>query len=303
VRSGWSQQGTWSGRGAPHAPSAEGGPPAKRRDLPHTGTHGERGQPVSLPSSRASGRCGPPQGGQVWERGASEGCSGREQRGMARWSDVSCATASHAHACRRPRGLCARAQLPARQDQECVARGAVATAGASLRPRWHWHQINWRRAHRHVRRVQSRLVQAAQAGKRRQVRALQPMLTRAGSGRAVAVKRVTTTRGTRTPGVDPGPWDPPAPNAPAVADRQHHSGRPLPRRRRAMPQSHGGTRDLGRPTRRDRARQALHWLALEPVADTRADPNSSGVRPGRATADAMGPCSGVWSRQTSAPWV
>jgi len=65
--------------------------------------------------------------------------------------------------------------------------GAVATAGASLRPRWHWHQINWRRAHRHVRRLQIRIVQAEQEGKRRKVRALQHILTRSWSGRAVAV--------------------------------------------------------------------------------------------------------------------
>src|SRR5262245_11023968 len=56
VLRGWSQKGTWSGLGAPNSPSADGGPPAKRRDLPHTGTHVERGQPVSLPSSRESGR-------------------------------------------------------------------------------------------------------------------------------------------------------------------------------------------------------------------------------------------------------
>jgi hypothetical protein len=49
VLSGWSQQGPWSGLGAPHAPRAAGGPPAKRRDLSHTGPHVERGTPVSRP--------------------------------------------------------------------------------------------------------------------------------------------------------------------------------------------------------------------------------------------------------------
>jgi RNA-directed DNA polymerase len=152
--------------------------------------------------------------------------------------------------------------------------GAVATAGASRRPRWHWHQITWRRAHRNVHRVQIRLVQAEQEGKRRKVRALPHILTRSWSGRAVAVKRVTTNRGTRTPGVDHVTGDTPAQNAQAVADLHHQSGRALPRRRIAMPKSHGGTRDLGIPTRRDRARPALHVLALEPVAETRADPHS-----------------------------
>ena len=120
--------------------------------------------------------------------------------------------------------------------------GAVATAGASLRPRWHWHQINWRRAQRHVRRWQIRIVQAEQEGKRRNVRALPHMLTRSWSGRAVAVKRVTTNRGKRTPGVDHVTWDTPEQNAQAVADLQHQSGHSLPLRRRAIPQSNGGTR-------------------------------------------------------------
>jgi RNA-directed DNA polymerase len=190
-----------------------------------------------------------------------------------------------------------------RQAQEFVERGAVATAGASRRPRWHWHQRNWRRAHRNVRRVQIRIVQAQQEGKWRKVRALPHMLTRSWSGRAVAVPRVTTNRGQRTPGVDQVIWDTPAKKAPAVADRPQRGGGTLPRRRGAIPKRHGGTRDLGMPTLRDRARPALHGLALEPIAETRADPNSSGIRPGRSTADAIGQCYGALSHKTSAPWV
>ena len=193
---------------------------------------------------------------------------------MALLSDVSRATSSYAPACRLPRGRCAREPLRARPAQECVGRGAVATAGARLRPRWHWHQLNWRRAHRHVPRVPIRIVPAAQEGKRRKVRALHHRLTRSWSGRAVAVKRVTTQRGQRTPGVDHVTWDTPEQTAPAVADRHQHRGPALPRRRRAIPKRTGGTRHLGMPTRRERARPALHVLALEPVADTRAAPNA-----------------------------
>lgn len=181
--------------------------------------------------------------------------------------------------------------------------GAVATAGASLRPRWHWHQMNWRRAHRNVRRVQIRIVQAQQEGKWRQVRALQHILTRSWSGRAVAVQRVTTNRGKRTPGVDHVIWDTPEKQAQAVADLQQRGGGTLPLRRVAIPKRHGGTRYLGIPTMRDRARQALHVLALEPIAETRADPNSYGFRPGRSTADAIGQCYCALSHKTSAPWV
>jgi len=53
----------------------------------------------------------------------------------------------------------------------------------------------------------------------------------------------------------------------------------------------------------DRAQQALHLLALEPIAETTADLNSYGFRPGRSTADAGEQCFVVLSRKASAQWV
>ena len=44
------------------------------------------------------------------------------------------------------------------------------------------------------------------------------------------------------------------------------------------------------PTMRDRAMQALYLLALDPIAETTADPNSYGFRKERSTADAMMQC-------------
>ncbi len=49
--------------------------------------------------------------------------------------------------------------------------------------------------------------------------------------------------------------------------------------------------------------QALHLLALEPVAETTADPNSYGFRPERATADAGEQCFISLARKVSAEWV
>jgi RNA-directed DNA polymerase len=54
---------------------------------------------------------------------------------------------------------------------------------------------------------------------------------------------------------------------------------------------------------RCRAMQALHLLALEPVAETTADPNSYGFRPERSTADAGEQCFIALARKTSAQWV
>jgi RNA-directed DNA polymerase len=53
----------------------------------------------------------------------------------------------------------------------------------------------------------------------------------------------------------------------------------------------------------DRAMQALHALALSPIAETLAARHSYGFRPGRSTADAIGQCFSVLARRNSASWI
>ncbi len=53
----------------------------------------------------------------------------------------------------------------------------------------------------------------------------------------------------------------------------------------------------------DRAQQALYLLALEPIAETTADPNSYGFRPERSTADAGEQCFNCLAKKNSAKWV
>ncbi len=60
---------------------------------------------------------------------------------------------------------------------------------------------------------------------------------------------------------------------------------------------------MGIPTMQDRAQQALHLLALEPIAETTGDPNSYGFRKARSVADAIEQCCNVLSRSTSAQWI
>jgi RNA-directed DNA polymerase len=49
--------------------------------------------------------------------------------------------------------------------------------------------------------------------------------------------------------------------------------------------------------------EALHLLALEPVAETLADSNSYGFRPKRSAADAIGQCFNVLAQKQSAQWI
>lgn len=189
-------------------------------------------------------------------------------------------------------------------DKEAAAgRRPVEAAGASLGEQVDWHSISWKQAHRNVRRLQARIVKAWKAEEKRKVRALQHILVRSLSARAIAVKRVTTNRGRNTPGVDGEIWDTPHKKAWAVEQLRREGYRPQPLRRVSIPKKDGSRRFLGIPTMKDRAMQALYALALDPIAETEADPNSYGFRRERSPADAIGRCFIVLARKTSAQWV
>jgi RNA-directed DNA polymerase len=169
-----------------------------------------------------------------------------------------------------------------------------------------WNQIDWKTVNRTVRRLQVRIVKAAQAGRWGKVRALQRLLTHSYSGRCLAVRRVTENRGKKTAGVDGKTWDTPAQKGQAVAGLRQRGYRPRPLRRVYIPK-HSDPRQkrpLGIPTMQDRAMQALYLLALDPLAETSADPNSYGFRQARATADAIAQCFIIFrGRRGAAEWV
>jgi len=166
-----------------------------------------------------------------------------------------------------------------------------------------WDGINWAEVQRQVRRLQTRIVKATQAGRHNRARALQWLLTHSFSGKALAVKRVTENKGKNTPGVDKVTWKSPRAKTNAIASMMRRGYKPLPLRRVLIPKKNGKTRPLGIPVMRCRAMQALYLLALEPIAETTADRNSYGFRPGRSTADAAGQCFVSLSKRANAEWV
>jgi RNA-directed DNA polymerase len=185
-----------------------------------------------------------------------------------------------------------------------TAANAVAPpVGAAPRLTTDWHQINWRKVHRNVRRLQARIVQATQAGRWNKVQALQRLLTHSFSGKALAVRRVTENRGHRTPGVDGETWETPTQKAMAIHRLRQRGYRPQPARRVYSPKRTGKLRPLGILTLTDRAMQARYLLALDPVAEATADHHSYGFRVGRAPADAMERCFKLLSKYDRAAYV
>jgi RNA-directed DNA polymerase len=166
-----------------------------------------------------------------------------------------------------------------------------------------WEQLNWSQCERNVRRLQARIVKATREGRWGKVKALQRLLTHSFHGRALAVKRVTDNQGKRTSGVDGKVWNTPASRYKAIGTLRRRGYQPLPLRRVYIPKANGKTRPLGIPTMKDRAMQALHLLALEPIAETTGDPNSYGFRTKRSTADAIEKCHMALSHRASARWV
>ena len=176
--------------------------------------------------------------------------------------------------------------------------------GASSDCATHWHSIDWVNCHREVRWLQARIVKATQSGEHGKVKALQWLLTHSFSGKALAVKRVTENRGKRTPGVDGVTWSTPGAKLKAVLSLKRRGYRPRPLRRIYIPKADGKKmRPLGIPCMVDRAWQALHLLALEPVAETTADLNSYGFRSARSTHDAIEQCFAVLANADRAQWI
>ncbi len=166
-----------------------------------------------------------------------------------------------------------------------------------------WQSIDWKSVESHVLKLQMRIAKATREGKHGKAKALQWILTHSRSAKLLAVKRVSQNKGGKTPGIDGVIWNTDARRMKAVhqLSRKAYQARPL--KRIYIPKKNGKLRPLGIPCMVDRAQQALHLLALEPVSESLADPNSYGFRPRRSTADAIGQCFICLSQKQSAQWV
>jgi len=166
-----------------------------------------------------------------------------------------------------------------------------------------WNSINWFKCEVAVQKLQARIVKAQKEGRHNKVKALQWTLTHSFYAKALAVKRVTSNKGSETAGVDMVTWETSDAKMCAIADMKRKGYTPQPLRRIHIKKSNGKLRPLGIPTMKDRAMQALYLMALDPVAETMADSHSFGFRKERSTADAIQQCFINLSKKVSPQWI
>lgn len=207
-----------------------------------------------------------------------------------------------AKASRRPIGLLLQENLENRymNGKQMTANKA---AGAPSNKQQKWKDLNWPHIEAQVKRLQMRIAKATREKRFGKVKALQWVLTHSHYAKLLAVKRVTSNRGAKTPGVDGEIWSTGKKKVETTLMLRRRGYQAQPLRRIYIPKKSGAQRPLGIPTMKDRAMQALHLLGLEPVAEITADPNSYGFRPNRSTQDAIEQCFCVLSRRNCAQWI
>ena len=154
-----------------------------------------------------------------------------------------------------------------------------------------WETTSWPLVRNRIRRLQRRIYEASKNDNKRRMYFLQKILINSRDAKLLAVLQVTTLNkgreGTQSSGSDK--YVPTtAKEKLLLAKSLSFNGKAQPIRRAWIEKPRKSERrPLGIPTIRDRAKQAIAKLALEPQWEARFEPNSYGSRPGRAAHDAI----------------
>jgi len=105
---------------------------------------------------------------------------------------------------------------------------AATLAGAAPDRAIDWGAIPWREVYRTVRRLQARIVKAVREGRWNKVQALVYLLTHSFGGRALAILRVVSNSGAKTPGVDGDTWNTPEAKSKAFSTLRRRGYQPQP---------------------------------------------------------------------------
>lgn len=151
-----------------------------------------------------------------------------------------------------------------------------------------YKDIDWARCNTELKTIQSEIVTAYRSRKFKHTKLLQKKLVRSFAARALAIKRVSSNKGSSTAGVDNILWTTDQLKINAVKSLKNLKNyRAQPVRRVYISKSDGSLRPLGIPTLFDRAVQALWYSALIPIAEEVSDDRSYGFKPFRSTRDCV----------------
>jgi RNA-directed DNA polymerase len=115
--------------------------------------------------------------------------------------------------------------------EEEQMRVATKKTHASPRQELDWKSIKWKKVKKKVKELQMRIAKAVRERRYRLVRSLQWLLTHSFYAKLMAIRRVVTNKGKRTPGVDGVIWKTPKQKIQAVNLLNRKGYRPLPLRR------------------------------------------------------------------------
>ena len=166
-----------------------------------------------------------------------------------------------------------------------------------------WKNIDWKRAEETVNNLQSRIASAAKGGNWNKVSKLSRLLTRSFYARILAVRKVSTNKGSKTPGIDGVLWQSSADKLRAALQLESKGYRAKPLKRKYIRKKNGKLRPLSIPTLYDRAMQTLHALALSPVESATSDKTSFGFKPYRSTKDAFAYLNICLSKKNAPQWI
>lgn len=151
-----------------------------------------------------------------------------------------------------------------------------------------WSNIEWHKVRKRITRYQTRIFKASKENNSRKVKALQKFVINSLDAKLLAVKRVTTeNKGSKTAGIDKITYISNKEKSLLVSNlRIDGKANPIMRQYTPKP-GKSEPRPLGIPTLKDRAKQYIILLALEPEWEAKFEANSYGFRPGRSCHDAV----------------
>lgn len=176
-------------------------------------------------------------------------------------------------------------KTPEIQEAEKESQTQKEDAAARM---WKNHERKIKRYRMYVASLEHNILIAHKKGNEDEVKRLTKQLISSTQAKVLAVWKVTNSNGSETPGTDGETWVTSSAKWEGVLalSEQGYQAKPLRRIEVPKPDSNK-KRPLSMPTIRDKAMQELFRLALDPIAEHLADPNSYGFRKHRSVQDAI----------------